>query len=76
MTSLKPDVRIFDDLEALSRAAAELFIEDSKQAVSQRRRFLVALSGGSTPMKLYKLLAQSSYRKQIDWTTRPCFLGR
>ena len=75
MTSLKPDVRIFDDLEALSRAAAELFIEDSKQAVSQRRRFLVVLSGGSTPMKLYKLLAQSPYREQIDWTRVHVFWG-
>jgi 6-phosphogluconolactonase len=75
MTSLQPDVRIFDDLELLSRAAAELFIEDSKQAVSRRGRFLVVLSGGSTPMELYKLLAQSPYREQMDWMRVHVFWG-
>ena len=75
MKSPKPNILISDNLELLSRAAAELFIEDSKQAVSQRGRFLVALSGGSTPMELYKLLAQSPYREQVDWTRVHVFWG-
>ena len=72
---MKPDVRIFENLDSLSQVAAELFIETSAQAILQRGRFLVALSGGNTPAELYKLLAQSPYKDQIDWTHVHVFWG-
>jgi len=75
MANLKPDLRIFDHLEALSTAAAELFIETSIQAIAQRGRFLVALSGGNTPTELYKLLAQTPYREQVEWQRLHAFWG-
>jgi hypothetical protein len=61
---MKPTVRIFKDLAQLSRAAAEMFVTLAAQAIHERGRFLVALSGGSTPTALYRLLA----RVPIDWT--------
>jgi 6-phosphogluconolactonase len=72
---MKPDVRIFENLDALSQAAAESFVETSAQAITDRGRFLVALSGGSTPLTLYRLLAQSPTRKQIDWRLLHVFWG-
>ena len=75
MTNLKPELRIFDHLEELSLAAAELFIETSVQAIAQRGRFLVELSGGNTPTELYQLLAQKPYREQIDWKRLQAFWG-
>ena len=41
----------------------------SKDAVSQRSHFTVALSGGSTPKRLYELLANADeeYFSQIPW---------
>src|ERR1700690_978772 len=75
MADAKPDVRIFENLESLSQAAAELFIEACAQAIVERGRFLVALSGGNTPSELYKLLAQSPYRELIDWARVDVFWG-
>ncbi|MBI1792757.1 MAG: 6-phosphogluconolactonase [Chloroflexi bacterium] len=75
MTNLNPEVRIFADLETLSAAAALLFIESSARAIMERGRFLTAFSGGSTPLKLYKLLAQSPYREQVDWPRVHVFWG-
>ena len=75
MTKPKSDIRIYDNLELLSRAAAELFVETSAQAIFERGRFLVALSGGNTPAELYKSLAQSLYKDQVDWTHVHAFWG-
>jgi 6-phosphogluconolactonase len=72
---MKPDVRIFENLESLSEAAAVLFIESSARAVMERGRFLVAFSGGGTPLKLYGLLARSPYHEQVDWPHAHMFWG-
>lgn len=50
----------------LARAAAELFVVKSSEAVAQRGFFTVALSGGSTPKLLYQLLAD---REQVPWSS-------
>ncbi len=75
MMNTKSNIRIFDNLESLSRGAAELFIETATLAILQRGQFLVALSGGNTPKELYKLLAQPPYCEQIDWTLIHAFWG-
>jgi 6-phosphogluconolactonase len=61
-------VLVFQDLEELSRAAAELFTALSKKSIASRGRFVVALSGGSTPHRFYSLLGSPSYRNVIDWS--------
>jgi 6-phosphogluconolactonase len=68
---MKPTIRIFQEANELSRATAELFVELATQAIRERGRFLVALSGGSAPTELYRLLA----RKPIDWTRIHIFWG-
>jgi len=68
---MKPTVRICKDAVELSRAAADLFVTLAVQSIRERGRFLVALSGGSTPMALYRLLA----REPIDWTRIHVFWG-
>jgi 6-phosphogluconolactonase len=50
-------VRRFADLDALSRAAAEDFVALAREAVTARGAFHVALSGGSTPKRMFQLLA-------------------
>jgi 6-phosphogluconolactonase len=71
---MKPDVRIFKDLEQLSRHAAELFVEQAAQALVDRDHFLVALNGGSTPNRLFQLLA-TDFRDQVDWSKVHIFWG-
>ncbi len=61
-------VSVFDDLESLSRAAADLFLSVASDAIALRGRFSVALSGGATPRRLYTLLASSAYQSRVDWS--------
>jgi len=60
-------ISVFDDLQALSHGAAELFRSLSRTAISAKGRFAVALSGGTTPRLLYALLGSASYQNTIDW---------
>ena len=71
---MKPEVRIFKDLEALSRAAADLFIEQGAQSIAERDRFLVALNGGGTPNRLFQLLA-TDFHDKVDWSKVHVFWG-
>ena len=52
----------------LAREAASRLVETAAQAIATRGRFAVALSGGSTPRRLYQLLTQPPYHQSIDWT--------
>jgi 6-phosphogluconolactonase len=72
---MKPKIKIYKNIDDLSRAAAEIFTESVSQAITQRGKFLVALSGGSTPNQLYQLLASAPYRDQIDWERAHVFWG-
>jgi 6-phosphogluconolactonase len=69
------NVRVLADPEAVSRAAAEDFAALAGSAISARGCFRVALSGGSTPRRLYELLAGPPWRAQVDWTRVEFFWG-
>lgn len=60
-------VEVADDTAALSRMGAELFVATAAEAIRERERFCVAISGGSTPRPLYGLLATDEFRARIDW---------
>jgi 6-phosphogluconolactonase len=60
-------VKICPDSRALSYFAADLFGQITREAVSVHGRFLTALSGGSTPLALFHLLAQAPYRDSLPW---------
>ncbi len=71
---MKPELRIFKDLESLSREAAAIFIEQAAMSITERGRFLVALNGGGAPNRLFRLLA-TEYRKKVDWNKVHVFWG-
>jgi|SRR5262245_3720831 len=62
-----PDIRIQRDSQAAAEAAAEFVLELGKQAVRANGRFLVALSGGTTPEILYRTLASPAFADRLDW---------
>lgn len=64
-----------DSLAAMSSHAADIFIKLYQKAVQERGVFSVALAGGSTPKKLYELLADESHRSKIDWGKTHFFFG-
>lgn len=61
------ELRIFPGREELSYAAAELFIETARDAINSRDKFSVALCGGDPPLRLYELLAKSTFKEQVPW---------
>lgn len=68
-------LNIFKDPKAAIDSIAAYFIEEAKKSISEKGRFDVSLSGGSSPKKLYELLAQN-YSGAIDWTKVYLFFGR
>jgi 6-phosphogluconolactonase len=67
-------VKIFNGIDELSQYAANLFVEIANQAIAERGCFLTALSGGSTPMRLYKLLG-NQFQDKVDWSHTHFFWG-
>jgi len=57
------------------RAAADEIVEAAMAAVVARGRFVIALSGGSTPRALYQLLATPAYAGGIPWPRTQIFWG-
>jgi 6-phosphogluconolactonase len=73
---MKLDTRILSDIDALSRAALEELLSDLKNAIKQRGRGAIALSGGHTPEKMYSLWAATEkYRSETDWNRVHFFWG-
>jgi 6-phosphogluconolactonase len=68
-------IRIFNDLESLSQAAAEMFADLANQAITSRGRFCVTLSGGNTPRRLYEILAHAPLQDHIHWESIYVFWG-
>jgi 6-phosphogluconolactonase len=72
----KREVRILPDAAAITRRAAELFVQAAREAVANSDSFSVALSGGSTPKSLYSLLADDAgLRAQLPWGKIHFFFG-
>lgn len=70
-----PKVLIFDSPDEVAQAVAARFVELGQAAIAERGRFTVALAGGSTPKRVYELLANESYKEQLDWSKVHIFFG-
>jgi 6-phosphogluconolactonase len=69
------NVVILPDPGALAHEAARRFAALAREAAESRGRFSAALSGGSTPGGLYRLLAEEPYRSQVPWEAVHLFWG-
>ncbi len=56
-------IEVHADAAAVSRRAAAWIAEAARQAIGQRDRFVLALSGGRTPRQMLRILAAEA----IDW---------
>ena len=63
----KLEIHVSSNLEELSRAAAEVFVETARARIETAGGFFAALSGGATPRRLYELLATSTHSDRIAW---------
>jgi 6-phosphogluconolactonase len=67
-------IRTLTTPQELFAAAAEEVVRTANEAVAQRGRFTIALSGGSTPKNLYNLLATNA-RTALPWDRMFFFWG-
>lgn len=68
------EIRVLTTPQELFEAAAEEVLHAAKDAVEQRGRFTIALSGGSTPKSLFNLLATNA-RTVLPWDRTFFFWG-
>ena len=68
------EIRTLNTPQELFEAAAELVASTASEAVAERGRFTIALSGGSTPKNLYNLLATNA-RSSLPWDRMFFFFG-
>ncbi len=64
----RPIVILHPNPDSVARDAAEHFVKIGTEAILARGKFLVALSGGSTPKAMYEYLLQPQYKDAIDWS--------
>jgi 6-phosphogluconolactonase len=69
------DLHIFEDRQALARGAAGQVVALAQKAIAARNIFCLALSGGSTPRPLHKILCRPDQVEQIDWSKVQIFWG-
>ena len=70
-----PDLRVLASPEAVAAAAAQEVATLARAAMAARGRFVLALSGGATPRRLYQRLAEPAARAAIDWQRVELFWG-
>ncbi|MEO8361585.1 MAG: 6-phosphogluconolactonase [Vicinamibacteria bacterium] len=63
------------DAESVAQLAAKQFVRRANDAIRERDVFRVALSGGSTPKRMYELLAEPGLARQLDWGSVHIFFG-
>jgi 6-phosphogluconolactonase len=68
------EIRVLTTPQELFSAAAEEVVRSATDAINQRGRFTIALSGGSTPKSLFNLLATNA-RNTLPWDKMFFFWG-
>lgn len=69
------ELRIHRDSQAWTEDAAELVQEVGTEAIRAKGRFLIALSGGTTPETLYRALASPAFASRFDWSQTTFFFS-
>ena len=68
-------LNIFNSADEVLTALADYFVKVATESIAAKNKFTVALSGGSSPKKLYELLASTSYADHVDWEKVYFFFG-
>ena len=71
--AVRPELHVLNDLSQWATAAATLTLKLRRQALEERGRFWLALSGGRTPEQLYHRLATVS--TESEWTSTDFFFS-
>ena len=67
VVSFSPEVRIYPTANLLFEETAPYVMKVAREAADARGRFVVALSGGSTPKGLFQQLTEEPYLSLMPW---------
>ncbi|MBC8035405.1 MAG: 6-phosphogluconolactonase [Chitinophagaceae bacterium] len=68
-------LNVFQTEEEVLNSLAAYYVFVANRAIEKNNRFSVALSGGSSPRKLYELLSSATFKHQTDWSKASFFFG-
>jgi len=68
-------IKVFRDTSSLYQSAADRFVTLARKSIKSHKQFTVALSGGSTPQRLYHLLTTKDYSVNLNWKQIHLFFG-
>jgi 6-phosphogluconolactonase len=71
---IKPPISISETLESLGQKSAHLFVQSANKTLEKKETFDVALSGGSTPKTLFRVLAEK-HAQSLPWDRVRFFWG-
>ncbi len=60
-------LHVHKDTATMAERAAHIFADQCETAIAERGIFTVALSGGVTPLPLYKLLSSADWAERLPW---------
>ncbi len=61
-------LRVVEGEAGFVDAAARTFVDACRDAIAARGRFVVALTGGSTPVPIHRALGAPPWKDQVDWS--------
>ena len=64
---IKPNITIVGSSEDLAVAALNVFVEYASKSIDSKGSFNVAISGGHTPEKFFKLLGMEENAHVVEW---------
>lgn len=67
-------LRVYEDLESLSQAAATALVVQVREVVDRNGRCSLVLTGGRTPRRLYEILAKR-FKDAVPWARVDVFWG-
>jgi len=68
-------IKIFPDLESWTKEAVTNFLHIADDSLNKRGVFTVALSGGGTPIPVYREMGIAGNTKQLPWSDIHLFWG-
>ena len=66
---------IFKTEEEVLVNLAAYFVTIARQAISEKGKCSIALSGGNSPKKLYEILSSAGFKDQVEWRKLDFFFG-
>jgi len=73
--SSQPNVEVISNKETMAIQVAERIQKIAQDAIAQRGRFTLVLTGGESPVPLYQALATDPRFAAFPWTETLCFFG-